>query len=76
VDGESLTLKMRLPHKRPGPLWNMMGPERFCLAGEHMEKLDPSAVAEARTSGARAARHELNIPLRYRLEGQENWAIG
>jgi hypothetical protein len=41
-----------------------------------MEKLDPSAVAEARTSGARAARHELNIPLRYRLEGQENWAIG
>jgi hypothetical protein len=54
----------------------MMGPERFCLAGEHMEKLDPSAVAEARTSGARAARHELNIPLRYRLEGQENWAIG
>jgi hypothetical protein len=54
----------------------MMGPERFCLAGEHMEKLDPSAVAEARTSGTRAARHELNIPLRYRLEGQENWAIG
>jgi len=41
-----------------------------------MEKLDPSAVAEARTSGTRAARHELNIPLRYRLEGQENWAIG
>ena len=41
-----------------------------------MEKLDPSAVAEARTSGARAARHELNIPLRYRLEGQEDWAIG
>jgi hypothetical protein len=41
-----------------------------------MNKMEPSAVAEARTSGARAARHELNIPLRYRLEGQEDWAIG
>ncbi len=41
-----------------------------------MEKSDPSAVAEARNSGDRAVRHELNIPLRYRLEGQENWAKG
>ena len=41
-----------------------------------MEKLDPSAVAEARTSDARAVRHELKIPLRYRLEGQQDWAIG
>jgi len=41
-----------------------------------MQKLDPSALADARNSGSRAVRHELNIPLRYRLEGQENWATG
>jgi hypothetical protein len=41
-----------------------------------MNKMEPSAVADARTSGTRAARHELNIPLRYRLEGQEDWATG
>ena len=42
-----------------------------------MEKPDPSAaVAVARNSSERAVRHELNIPLHYRLEGQENWATG
>lgn len=41
-----------------------------------MEKLDPSAVAEPRNSNERAMRHELNIPLRYRLEGQDDWAAG
>lgn len=41
-----------------------------------MEKSDPSAVAEARTSDARAVRHELHIPLRYRLEGRDDWAPG
>ena len=41
-----------------------------------MQKLDPSALADARNSGSRAVRHELNIPLRYRLEGQEDWALG
>jgi len=41
-----------------------------------MEKLDPAAVGEARTSSERAKRHELNIPLRYRLEGQDDWAPG
>jgi hypothetical protein len=41
-----------------------------------MQKLDPSALADARNSGGRAVRHELNIPLRYRLEGQEDWAPG
>ena len=41
-----------------------------------MQKLDPTAVADARNSGSRAVRHELNIPLRYRLEGQDNWATG
>ncbi|MCU1255528.1 MAG: hypothetical protein JWM83_1827 [Candidatus Angelobacter sp.] len=41
-----------------------------------MEKLNPSAVAEPRNSSERAMRHELNIPLRYRLEGQDNWAAG
>ena len=41
-----------------------------------MQKLDPSALADSRNSGGRAVRHELNIPLRYRLEGQDDWAIG
>ncbi|MGZ4830589.1 MAG: PilZ domain-containing protein [Candidatus Angelobacter sp.] len=41
-----------------------------------MEKLDPGGVAEPRNSNDRAQRHELNIPLRYRLEGQEDWATG
>ena len=41
-----------------------------------MQKLDPSALADTRNSGGRAVRHELNIPLRYRLEGQEDWAPG
>ena len=41
-----------------------------------MDKLEPGAVAEAQTSSSRAVRHELNIPLRYRLEGQETWALG
>ena len=41
-----------------------------------MQKLDPSALADARNSGSRAVRHELNIPLRYRMEGQDDWAIG
>ena len=41
-----------------------------------MEKLDQGAAVEPRQSSDRAMRHELNIPLRYRLEGQENWAIG
>ena len=41
-----------------------------------MQKLDPSALADARNSGSRAIRHELNIPLRYRLEGQDDWATG
>ncbi|MGZ4877086.1 MAG: PilZ domain-containing protein [Candidatus Angelobacter sp.] len=41
-----------------------------------MEKLDPGGVAEPRNSNDRALRHELNVPLRYRLEGQEDWATG
>ena len=41
-----------------------------------MEKSEPSAVAVARNSSDRAMRHELNIPLRYRLEGQQDWAAG
>jgi len=41
-----------------------------------MQKLDPSALADARNPSGRAVRHELNIPLRYRLEGQEDWAPG
>ena len=41
-----------------------------------MEKSDPSAVAEAQSVGGRALRHELHIPLRYRLEGQQDWSPG
>jgi hypothetical protein len=41
-----------------------------------MEKLKPSAVAEPQNSGDRAMRHELNIPLRYKLEGQQDWSRG
>lgn len=40
-----------------------------------MEKRDPSAVEEPRSS-ERALRHELHIPLRYRLEGQTVWSKG
>jgi hypothetical protein len=46
------------------------------IDGEDMEKSDPSAVAEAHRVGSRALRHELHIPLRYRLEGREDWAAG
>jgi len=41
-----------------------------------MEKLDQGAAVEARNSSDRAKRHELNIPLRYRLEGQADWSAG
>lgn len=41
-----------------------------------MEKLEPSAVAEPQNSSSRAMRHELNIPLRYKLEGQDDWSAG
>ena len=41
-----------------------------------MEKLDEGAAVEPRNSSDRAIRHELNIPLRYRLEGQADWAAG
>jgi hypothetical protein len=41
-----------------------------------MEKLDPSAVAELQSVSGRALRHQLHIPLRYRLEGQEDWSSG
>ena len=35
-----------------------------------MEKLDQGAAVAPQHSSDRALRHELNIPLRYRLEGQ------
>jgi PilZ domain-containing protein len=49
---------------------------REMVDGEDMEKVEPSAVEEPRNKSGRAARHELHIPLRYRLEGQEDWAAG
>jgi hypothetical protein len=44
--------------------------------GADMEKLDPSAVEEPGNSSARALRHELHIPVRYRLEGHADWSTG
>jgi len=41
-----------------------------------MEKMDPSAVEEPRNSSDRALRHELHIPVRYRLEGDADWSTG
>ena len=41
-----------------------------------MEKLDESAAVAPQASSDRATRHQLNIPLRYRLEGQADWAPG
>jgi len=41
-----------------------------------MEKSGESAALAPRTSSDRAMRHELKIPLRYRLEGQADWASG
>jgi hypothetical protein len=44
------------------------------MAGEDMEKIDPSAVEERESVGGRAIRHELNIPIRYRIEGNQDWS--
>lgn len=41
-----------------------------------MEKLDEGSAVEPRNFIDRALRHELNIPLRYRLEGHADWAAG
>jgi hypothetical protein len=41
-----------------------------------MPKIDPSAVEDSQSVGARAMRHELRIPMRYRLEGQQDWSTG
>ena len=44
--------------------------------GETMEKPRASAIQEAQSESSRAVRHELHIPLRYRLEGQQDWSSG
>lgn len=41
-----------------------------------MEETDRSMVGEPREMSNRAMRHELNIPMRYRAEGQKDWSIG
>lgn len=41
-----------------------------------MPKIDPSAVEDSQSVGTRAMRHELCIPMRYRLEGQQDWSAG
>jgi hypothetical protein len=41
-----------------------------------MEKTNPGTVQEAQNVAERALRHELRIPLRYRLEGREDWSAG
>lgn len=40
-----------------------------------MEKIDSRLQSQA-AADVRAARHELHIPLRYRLEGVQEWQIG
>jgi hypothetical protein len=46
--------------------------------GDNMEKTNsPALEVRQQTVGpVRAARHELRIPLRYRLEGEQNWQPG
>jgi hypothetical protein len=44
--------------------------------GEYMEKTNPGTLQEAQSVDGRALRHELHIPLRYRLEGREDWSAG
>lgn len=41
-----------------------------------MEKTEPRVVEERQSVGSRAARHELSIPMRYRLEGRQDWSDG
>ena len=41
-----------------------------------MDNSEPGAAVAPRSSTDRALRHELNIPLRYRLEGQADWLAG
>jgi len=41
-----------------------------------MEKPDSAAQARHATTDVRAVRHELKIPLRYRLEGAQSWQPG
>jgi hypothetical protein len=41
-----------------------------------MSKRDPSVVEDPDSVGIRAMRHELHIPMRYRLEGQQDWSTG
>ena len=48
-----------------------MTPRNRGLGAEHAKK------AKSRTRRVeRATRHELRLPLRYRLDGQENWQTG
>jgi hypothetical protein len=47
--------------------------------GEDMEETNVPTVEDARpekATDARALRHELHIPLRYRLEGRNDWSPG
>lgn len=43
-----------------------------------MEDIDAPTVEprEEGNAGSRALRHELHIPVRYRLEGQNDWSLG
>ena len=67
----------------PGALRGKL-PERVCVAAfcnmsaEKMEKTNTAALeVRQETAGpVRATRHELRIPLRYRLEGKQNWQAG
>jgi hypothetical protein len=45
--------------------------------GEEMEETNsPAQARQENTGSVRALRHELHIPLRYRLEGRQEWLTG
>ena len=41
-----------------------------------MEKIDSPGLRQKTETDGRAVRHELHIPLRYRLEGRPDWLPG
>jgi PilZ domain len=41
-----------------------------------MEKADSPGIQHQTATDRRAVRHELHIPLRYRLEGRQDWRAG
>ena len=74
MDGKSLHLSCASP-KRSGLASQQDDPVRLCWPENH-GKVRPQCAGRGSEFSDRAMRHELNIPLRYRLEGQDDWAAG